>query len=430
MDDKIDRGERILLIPLVSTLIFLAATILGYFYKFSRGQATEQYILYSFTIAIWIVSLYLMKNHNREVGLHLYLLVSFVSALYLNLILKNGLIILIMLNIYFILLSLFLLKKPAHLCFAFLFYLTSIVKIFLSNSDVKVSLIEALILTLLVIVIYEIKGWVMKLGEYKIQSVRESQNTTLHILAKVTELKDAETNNHVKRVGLLMGFLVEKLTNLSDFKKELKNIRKEDIQSASLLHDIGKIGVPDNILKKQGPLSEEEKKIMQSHTLIGYELIFEAKNEIGGQEIFDLALDITLHHHERWDGKGYPYRIKGNAIPLSARLMAIIDVYDALRSQRSYKPSFSHEKALNIMKKESGSHFDPVLLNVFFKHSREVEKLVSGLFQNQEEKKELIPSKESMVRSQSPSSPLRFNHTPINPAPEAPRASFVRLSPT
>ena len=131
------------------------------------------------------------------------------------------------------------------------------------------------------------------------------------------------------------------------------------------LHDIGKVGIPDNILLKPGKLSDDEFAIMKTHANLGSESLEVAENELGSSSFLRYAREIAISHHERWDGTGYPCKLQGEQIPLSGRLMAVADVYDALISKRVYKPAFSHEEAKKIIVEGRGTHFDPRIVDVF-----------------------------------------------------------------
>jgi len=139
----------------------------------------------------------------------------------------------------------------------------------------------------------------------------------------------------------------------------------DTIHYASVLHDIGKVAIADAILNKPGPLSDEEFEIMRTHSQIGSGTLASLHTQYPNNFFVKLGIQITQSHHERWDGTGYPEGLKERAIPLSARIMAIADVYDALVSKRPYKPAFPHERAIEIIKEESGSHFDPEIVSVF-----------------------------------------------------------------
>jgi HD-GYP domain-containing protein (c-di-GMP phosphodiesterase class II) len=140
-------------------------------------------------------------------------------------------------------------------------------------------------------------------------------------------------------------------------------VNKEDIihlRRGALLHDVGKIGIPDRILQKPGALDQEERQIMEEHPILAY-------NVLSKSVFLEKALDIPYNHHEKWDGTGYPRQLKGNQIPLAARVFAIIDVYDALRSDRPYRDAWTKEKALSYIEEQSGKHFDPKIVEAFIK---------------------------------------------------------------
>lgn len=180
-------------------------------------------------------------------------------------------------------------------------------------------------------------------------------------LAKIAEAHDMDTGNHVLRVGALAGYLAEKMG--------LEERKVEEIENFAPLHDIGKIYIPLSILKKKGGLTEDEWEIMKTHTLKSKELL-------DNDPRFETALNIALYHHEKYDGSGYPYGLKGSQIPIEAGIVAFVDVYDALRSKRDYKDGFSHEKTMNIILKGDNrtkpSHFLPEILEVITKYSDDI----------------------------------------------------------
>jgi len=196
--------------------------------------------------------------------------------------------------------------------------------------------------------------------------VETIQDVTVLAMASLAESRDHETGNHILRTQYYVKALAEKLAENPKFQTFLddKNIRK--LFKSAPLHDIGKVGIPDNILLKAGKLTTEEFEIMKTHTTIGYESIVRAESALGQSlDFLQFAKEIALYHQEKWDGSGYPEGLSGDAIPLSARLMALADVYVALISKRVYKPAFSHEKAVAIILAGAGSHFDPDVVDAF-----------------------------------------------------------------
>ncbi len=184
--------------------------------------------------------------------------------------------------------------------------------------------------------------------------IKELSLEIIHRLAKAAEYRDAHTGFHIQRVSQYSTKIGEAI-GLD--KKEI-----ELIQYGSPLHDIGKLGIPDCILLKPGPLTSEEWRVMKKHTTIGANILRDSKIEF-----LRVAQEIALYHHEKWDGTGYPLGLKGEEIPLFARITAIADVFDALTTDRPYRKALSVETALEIIKKGKGTHFDPALVDAFFK---------------------------------------------------------------
>ncbi len=192
------------------------------------------------------------------------------------------------------------------------------------------------------------------------------QEVTILAMASLAETRDTDTGNHIRRTQHYVRALAQALSAHPRFVRTLSPAYIELLFKSAPLHDIGKVGVPDRILLKPGRFTPEEFEIMKRHTVLGYEAIARAEADLGRPVPFlSMAKDIALYHQEKWDGSGYPEGRRGDDIPLSARLMAVADVYDALISRRVYKDGMPHEKAVAIMAEGRGSHFDPDVLDAF-----------------------------------------------------------------
>ncbi len=200
------------------------------------------------------------------------------------------------------------------------------------------------------------------------------EDITLGLLARVTDLRDADTGEHIERTTGLVRIIVADLLAKPCPGYELTPFEADDIIKSAKLHDLGKIATPDHILLKPSRLTADEFATIKQHPVVGEQLLADFIRQME-DSFLNTARDITYSHHERWDGAGYPQGIKGTEIPLSARIVAIADVYDALTSQRPYKEAYSHEKSAAIIISEAGSHFDPNLVQVFERHLDEIEDL-------------------------------------------------------
>ena len=193
-----------------------------------------------------------------------------------------------------------------------------------------------------------------------------SQDAAILTIAALVETRDNETGNHVRRTQHYVRALAQKLQTHPDFAEYLTDSQIDILFKSAPLHDIGKIGIPDAILHKPGRLSVEEMEIMKTHTRLGANAIQEAESQLGVKVGFLACVyEIALGHHEKWDGTGYPRQLAGRSIPISARLMALADVYDALISHRVYKPAMSHGQATLIIVGGRGSQFDPDVVDAF-----------------------------------------------------------------
>jgi putative two-component system response regulator len=204
------------------------------------------------------------------------------------------------------------------------------------------------------------------------------QDLSIRALANLAEARDKETGQHIIRTQLYVEILARHLAGQARFRAALAGTRLELTVKAAPLHDIGKVGIPDAILLKPGPLTADEMAIMRTHTVIGASAIEtameQAVTEAGDLEtdrapeafaFLRIASEIALGHHEKWDGSGYPSGLGGEAIPVSARLMALADVFDALMSRRVYKPPIALEEVTRIIRDGSGSHFDPAIVDAY-----------------------------------------------------------------
>jgi len=190
------------------------------------------------------------------------------------------------------------------------------------------------------------------------------QDVTIQAMAALAETRDAETGAHIRRTQHFVRILARKLQERPRYRDALRDEVVDLLYRSAPLHDIGKVGIPDRILLKPGRLTAEEYAVMKRHAVLGRDAIVAAERQLGTPVPFlALAKEIALNHHERWDGTGYPSGLQRESIPLSARLMAVADVYDALISRRVYKPAMPHEAALEAMELGRGSHFDPDVLD-------------------------------------------------------------------
>jgi putative two-component system response regulator len=193
----------------------------------------------------------------------------------------------------------------------------------------------------------------------------ETRDVAIFARAKLAESRDPETGAHLERVRGYCRALAQQLATSSELGSEIDSRFIRLIYQTSPLHDIGKVGIPDSVLLKPGRLSDREFEIMKQHTIIGARTLDAALRQFPGIDFLEMARDIALTHHERWDGEGYPNRLSGRQIPLCGRIMALADVYDALTSKRTYKAAYGHEVARSIIVAESGRQFDPAVIQAF-----------------------------------------------------------------
>ena len=200
----------------------------------------------------------------------------------------------------------------------------------------------------------------------------ESQSLTIITMSRLAELRDDNTGAHINRTSMYCRLLGEALHRDERYQHYVTREYIDDLVRSAPLHDIGKVGIPDNILQKPGKLTEEEFEIIKKHPVLGANVLEEAASSLNFLTYFELAHQIVRSHHENWDGSGYPEGLSGEAIPLSARIMALADVYDALTTKRPYKEPMSHEEALSFIKKERGKKFDPQLADIFLSLTEDI----------------------------------------------------------
>ncbi len=203
--------------------------------------------------------------------------------------------------------------------------------------------------------------------EIRTAQLKRTQDAILDVLANLTSFRDNETGAHILRTTIYCEVLVNNLRKKNHPDYEISAAYAESIVKAAKLHDIGKVAVPDNILLKPARLTPLEFEIIKQHTTYGAQILDTAIKDLGGEEdsyFLNVSREIIATHHERWDGHGYPAGLAGKNIPLSGRILAIADVYDALISHRPYKPRFLHEAAVQMIVDDAGKHFDPTLVEL------------------------------------------------------------------
>ena len=208
--------------------------------------------------------------------------------------------------------------------------------------------------------------------------ISDLQNAIIMWAAEVIEFRDEETGQHVERVQKYLEILLDKMKTIESYATEIATWDTEAFLKSAVLHDIGKIKIRDSILLKKNRLSDEEMDNMKLHSIYGKMLLENLQNRVPNQTFLDYAKTLAHRHHEKWDGTGYPDNLKGEEIPLQARMMAIADVYDALITERPYKKAFSHEESMQIISSGRGSQFDPDLADLFVGLSDKIREVSVG----------------------------------------------------
>ena len=212
--------------------------------------------------------------------------------------------------------------------------------------------------------------------QQQLEKITQLQQDIIITMANLIESRDGTTGEHVKNTSIYTEYLARKLLEKGVYKSELTVDFVNFLKQAAPMHDIGKIEVPDSILRKPGALTEGEYQIMKLHAEEGGRLIQENMSRLAEPEFIVIASNVARYHHEKWNGKGYPRGLKGEEIPLEARILAVADVFDALVAKRQYKEGMSLEEAKAIMEKDRGETFEPILLDCFFEDVQELKKLM------------------------------------------------------
>ncbi len=239
----------------------------------------------------------------------------------------------------------------------------------------------------------ELKRYRDHLEELVRERTRElalTQEVTIESMAALAEYRDPETGGHIRRTQNYVRALAEHLKDHPRFKQFLDDAAIDLFYKSAPLHDIGKVGVSDNILLKPGKLTGEEFEEIKKHPIYGRDAIQCAEKRLGSNSFLRLAWEIAYSHHEKWDGSGYPQGLKKEEIPISGRLMALADVYDALISKRVYKPPFPHKKAVAIIVEGKGQHFDPEIVDVFLELEEQFRQIALKHADYEEERQSLI----------------------------------------
>ena len=258
------------------------------------------------------------------------------------------------------------------------FYSDSNLSSLYQESAIGFSLRVVSILLLIMVCVIITNYYLESLWKEHRNNARAIENGMLQCLNALSMVRDNETGNHILRTQHYVKRLAEGLRELGHYVDDLSNSAIEHMANAAPLHDIGKVGIPDHILKKEGSLDADEWAIMQTHASLGENVLKAAKlDDAKSAKVLDAAIEIAGSHHENWDGTGYPKGLKGQDIPLSARIMSLADMYDALVSERIYKKKWSHEDACQEIIQNKGKRFDPAVVEAFIKEQEYFNEIAS-----------------------------------------------------
>ncbi len=221
-------------------------------------------------------------------------------------------------------------------------------------------------------------------SQEKNELINRMQENLIVTMANLVESRDQSTGDHIKNTAAYTRIIMDELRKEGHYTDQLTDEYCADVFRSAPLHDIGKIRIPDAVLNKPGKLTDEEFALMKQHTTYGGDVIEKTRPASANISFLDVAKDLATYHHEWWNGRGYPEGLKGEEIPLSARIMAVADVFDALVSKRCYKPGFGFEKSMDIIREEAGTHFDPLVAGAFLNAADEVRKVLDERQQEHE----------------------------------------------
>ncbi|MCA8991166.1 MAG: HD domain-containing protein [Planctomycetaceae bacterium] len=233
-------------------------------------------------------------------------------------------------------------------------------------------------------------------GQAAARELVRTRDAVIFGFAKLSESRDPETGRHLERISMYSVKLASALRNHPKYCRQITPAFIRTIGVSSVLHDIGKVGISDSVLLKPGKLTEAERAHIKIHTTLGADCIREIERQLGNSEFLHMAKEIALSHHEWWDGNGYPNGMKGEEIPLAARIVAIADVYDALSVHRVYKEAYPHETCVEEIREGAGTHFDPTLVDVFLRIESDF-RLIARRFAAESTSREKLTSTEERI---------------------------------
>ncbi|MFO0831674.1 MAG: HD domain-containing protein [Phycisphaerales bacterium] len=235
------------------------------------------------------------------------------------------------------------------------------------------------------------------------------RNALVFGLAKLADYRDTDTGAHLERICRYSVVLAQEL---GEQFPEVDHAWIERLRVAASMHDIGKVGIPDSILLKPGRLTEEERKIMETHPVIGADTLLAVRRRVGDDDLLTMGIQVALSHHERWDGTGYPFRLRGEQIPLAGRIVAVADVYDALTSRRVYKDAMGHEQAVRIITDGSGTHFDTRVVEAFVRAAEQFNQVRASAISDVPERPRLesVAERARLIQEQSVAMHMAAGH--------------------